>query len=72
MIAYLTRSVLKLSVTSAMIVLTLIRIASALLSRRRNMGPNVQPSVRPHVEITCFKPQINVNFGSRAGDKDTE
>ncbi|MGZ4901423.1 MAG: hypothetical protein ACXVI3_00245 [Halobacteriota archaeon] len=72
MTANLMRSVVKLIVTSAMIVLTLSRIASALLGRRRNMRPNVQHGVRPHVEITCFKPQINVNFGSRAGDKDTE
>ncbi len=63
MTAYrLIRSILRLSVTGTMIALTIRRIAQ--------MQRNARQRVRPNVEISVFKPQLNVYFGSRAGDKD--
>ncbi len=57
MTAYpMIKSALRLGVLSAMIILALIRFAAM---RRR-----AQQRVRPHVEVTVFKPQLNVNGAS--------
>ncbi len=45
-----------------MVALTVRRIAQ--------MRRNARQRVRPNVEVSVFKPQLNVYFGSRADDKD--
>ncbi len=63
MTAYrLIRSILRLIVTGAMIALTIRRIAQ--------LQRNARQRVRPNVEVSVFKPQLNVYFSSHSDDKD--